>query len=308
MSEIQIDRKPRQRFPRRRTDPAMSDVLSLDDYCGLAGAAGADSIVQLRRLAHDARHRFLPEELEDLLHLELLVVARGRHAMLLLDTLVSITVRMFAISSSSCADPRLRFGEQRLRCRWRRPGCSPRAPGSPATPVSMIFSTGTPNALSDASTICFLTGTGVSAGRLVEKGGGLGEPIPFLGLDAGGGEDAVEIHAATRGRGGFRLEHGGSGRVRRGHRRRSGVGGCRHIHDRRRGRAIVADNEPAHDGRTPIASFAHALRLRRLLCGANYTGLRLRLGGSSNSAFGFGPLALGALRPWDSPPALGPFD
>ena len=33
----------------------------------------------------------------------------------------------------------------------------------------MILSIGTPNALSDASTICFRTATGVSAGRLASR-------------------------------------------------------------------------------------------------------------------------------------------
>ncbi len=69
MSEIQIERKPFQRFPSLENSPISPSVLC--------------RFVQLRRVAHHARYGFLSEEFEHFLHVELLLVAGADHALLL---------------------------------------------------------------------------------------------------------------------------------------------------------------------------------------------------------------------------------
>src|SRR5438270_4284611 len=68
MSAIQRERKPFHRFPSLENSPMFSSVLS--------------RLVQLRRVAHHARHGFLAEELEYFLHFELLLVAGADDALL----------------------------------------------------------------------------------------------------------------------------------------------------------------------------------------------------------------------------------
>src|ERR1043165_4590289 len=74
MSAIQSERKPFHRFPSLENSPMFSSVLS--------------RLVQLRRVAHHASPRFLPEEFEDLLHFELLLVAGADHFLLLRNALL----------------------------------------------------------------------------------------------------------------------------------------------------------------------------------------------------------------------------
>src|SRR5215210_569837 len=82
MSEIQSDRKPRQRLARRLN---MASVI-LSSTCRGVGRGGR--VVELRRLLHHLRHLRLPEEFQDLLHLKLLVVADLDHGLQLRDALL----------------------------------------------------------------------------------------------------------------------------------------------------------------------------------------------------------------------------
>src|SRR5215213_10346205 len=68
MPEIQSERKPRQRLARRLNISAF-----LSSACRRVGRSGR--VVQLGRFADDLGHLRLTEELQDLLHLKLLVVA-----------------------------------------------------------------------------------------------------------------------------------------------------------------------------------------------------------------------------------------
>src|SRR5829696_8177459 len=262
MPEIQSERKPRQRLARR-----LNMRVSLSSACRRVGRGGR--VVQPGRFADDLGHLRLPEELQYLLHLKLLVVADLNHTLQLRDALLhdgaDVSDLLFVL-----LDPRVRFLHQLL--------VVGRAVADVAVERLYLLDAGLDDLLDGHAERLqrgfddLLLHARVRArGQTPQQVDGAGDAAALLRVHAGGVEDGLEIDPPARGRGGRGLEYvlrGGRVRVRFGRRRgrgparpvdeRLGLFGA-HLGARLAARALFAFDEPAGDGRTPTLFPSHGL-------------------------------------------------
>src|SRR5215204_4187859 len=260
MPEIQSERKPRQRLARR-----LNMRVFLSSACRRVGRGGR--VVQPGRFADDLGHLRLPEELQDLLHLKLLVVADSDDVLQLRDALLhdgaDVSDLLFVL-----LDPRVRFLHQLL--------VVGRAVADVAVERLYLFDAGLDDLLDGHAERLqrgfddlLLDGRVRARGQTTQQIDRAGDAAALLGVHAGGVEDGLEIDLPARGRRGRGLKYvlrGGRVRVRLGRRRdparlvdeRLGLFGA-HLGGRLLPRALVAFDEPAGDGRAPTLFPGHNL-------------------------------------------------